>query len=263
MSDSAEVPASCMGENEWLMGLPIPDSERPTDVGSPNFLPQPQTLPNLITQKMIDKWQSSRNRPPFARLLEFDRLPIYPGFLSAYLGFFKTQHLYYFADFIATMRPDHWLKASLDNGRTDEVLVWESILGLPNFRVQNHANHANHANLFKLDPVLTAIACMYKLIKANPSRFRELTEGLENECVWGIHHEDWQRAYAIIIFVKYRRAFFRHCPEGGPSKYWGSRSKKAKCYAYATPDVIASVAARQANVAGNRAGRVGAGRRRL
>ncbi|KAL6798765.1 hypothetical protein J3E68DRAFT_301572 [Trichoderma sp. SZMC 28012] len=151
------------------------------------------------------------------------------------------------------MRADHWLKVFLDNGRTDEVLVWGSILGL-NFRVQNHANHANHANLFQLEPVLTAIACMYKLIKANPSRFREPTEGLENECVWGIHHEDWQRAHAIIIFVKYRRAFFRHCPDVGPAKYWNTRSKKARCYAYATPDVIASVAARQANVVGNGAG---------
>ncbi|PKK50361.1 hypothetical protein CI102_3242 [Trichoderma harzianum] len=222
---------------------------------------------------MIDKWQSSRNRPAFARLLNSDKLPQYPGFLSSYLGFSKVQHLYYFADFIAprviwplitldnsrklegntqpAMRADHWLKAFLDNGRTDEVLVWGSILGYPNFGVQNHANHAN---LFQLDSVLTAIACMYKLIKANPSRFREPTEGLENECVWGIHHEDWQRAHAVITFVKYRRAFFRHCPEGGPGKYWNTRLRKARCYAYATPDVIASVAARQGNVVGNGAG---------
>ncbi|KAL6819381.1 hypothetical protein J3E69DRAFT_342399 [Trichoderma sp. SZMC 28015] len=95
---------------------------------------------------------------------------------------------------------------------------------------------------------------MYKLIKANPSRFREPTEGLENRCVWGIHHEDWQRAQAVIWFVKLRRARHGRCPQAGPDKYLAYYSNEVTLYAYATLDVMAMVAAREENVTGNRRG---------
>lgn len=142
------------------------------------------------------------------------------------------------------MREDYRLKAFLDHGRTDEVLVCGSI-GYPGFRVQNHAS------LFELDPVLTVIACMYKLIKANPIRFWELPFDLEDELVWGIHHENWQRAHAVMQFVKCRRTDFANCPDAGPRKYVNSKFVKATCYAYATPDLIASVTGRQGNIVGN------------
>lgn len=139
------------------------------------------------------------------------------------------------------MREDYRLKAVLDNGRTDEVLVC-GYIGYPGFRVQNHAS------LSELNPVLTVIACMYKLIKANPLRFWELPFDVENELVWGIHHENWQRAHAVIHFIKYRRTDFAHCPDAGPRKYENSKLYEPRCYAYATPDLIASVAARQGSI---------------
>lgn len=145
---------------------------------------------------------------------------------------------------LALKRDDYLLKEALDRGRIDEVLVsfkrWDA-----EPRVQNHAH------LFEVDFVLSVIACIYKVIKANPSRFREPTEGLENQCVWGIHHEDWQRAHAVIWFVKRRRSRAGRCPQVGPDKYKGYCAINVGPYAYATLDVMASVAARQWNMAGN------------
>ncbi|PNP55127.1 hypothetical protein THARTR1_04816 [Trichoderma harzianum] len=137
------------------------------------------------------------------------------------------------------MRKDHRLKEALDIRRIDEVLVSYTDHGY-DFCVQDDVN------LDQPQLVLVTIACMYKLIKANPSRFTEPTVGVEkDECVWGIHHEDWQRAYAVIFYVKYRREYFARCPNAGQAEYMRAGRAKVDCFAYATPDVIAAVAARQ------------------
>ncbi|KAL6793447.1 hypothetical protein GGI42DRAFT_334380 [Trichoderma sp. SZMC 28013] len=129
------------------------------------------------------------------------------------------------------MKADHPLKAILDGGETDEVLV--SCIDTPgNLKTMIVQNWAN---IDELDPALTVIACMYKLIMANLLRFMEPTEGFENECIWDIHHEDWQRAHAIIIFTKRRRANFKSCPRAGSPKYKRFQPYEPEFCAYAPP----------------------------
>ncbi|KAH0522187.1 hypothetical protein TsFJ059_006077 [Trichoderma semiorbis] len=101
MAASNTVPLKCMSANNWFLGLPIPDSEKPPDAVEGWYEPQPLTPPNLITPEMINEWLFSSNRPRFARLLDFGRLDRSCGLLSSYLGFSTLQHFYYFIDFIA------------------------------------------------------------------------------------------------------------------------------------------------------------------
>lgn len=99
-----------------------------------------------------------------------------------------------------------------------------------------------------IDPILSVIACMYKLIKANPGRFCEAVKNkdgnLLDECTWGIHHEDWLRAQTVVYFVKNRRAKAKECPEPGQVVYTSERGRieHSEIYGYATLDVLASVA---------------------
>ncbi|KAK4060039.1 uncharacterized protein Triagg1_10888 [Trichoderma aggressivum f. europaeum] len=217
------APQRCITQTDWFMGVPIPESEKPTDSDEGFFVAQPQTPPDQISEKTIKNWECSRYRLKFARLLDFDGVLRTASLLSRYLGFSTRQQFYYFVDFIVSYRRGHLKSLTVRN--------W--------------------ANLDELVPVLTVIACMYKLIMSNLLRFMESTVGLENECVWDIHHEDWQRAYAVIAFVKTRRANFNRCPRAGSPKYTACRKFTPECFAYASPDVIDPVAARQGNVTDN------------
>lgn len=55
-----------------------------------------------------------------------------------------------------------------------------------------------------MEPILSVITCMYKLVKASPGRFRQVTTN-QDECTWVIHHEAWLRGQSVVYFAKNRR----------------------------------------------------------
>ncbi|KAL7907902.1 P-loop containing nucleoside triphosphate hydrolase protein [Trichoderma velutinum] len=77
----------------------------------------------------------------------------------------------------------------------------------------------------------------------NPERFCQKSSENTEEYIWGFHHEDWQRAYALIVFVKSRRIKTTEVPERGPMQYIGVRGKtdKSEIYSFASLDVLSTV----------------------
>lgn len=94
------APLKCMAEIDWLMGLPIPDSEKPPNAVQGFFEPQPQTPPDQISEARIKDWESSKSRLEFARLVNYEGVLETHRLLSQYLGFSDARPFYYFADFI-------------------------------------------------------------------------------------------------------------------------------------------------------------------
>ncbi|UKZ57893.1 hypothetical protein TrVGV298_011754 [Trichoderma virens] len=97
---------ACMTRNEWLLGLPVPDTELPIDVDiKPNFIPQPQNHPQEFdVMEAVFEWRDkSTCRPEFARLLKFRLLSSNTNFLASYLGFSQPSQLYHFVDYIVPL----------------------------------------------------------------------------------------------------------------------------------------------------------------
>jgi hypothetical protein len=134
-----------------------------------------------------------------------------------------------------------WLKDALDKSEPDTVLV--------GYCTDDPLFHRQElVRMDEVEPTFTVMACIYKLIKANPARFKEPTTGLDHECAWGIHHEDWQRALEVIYFTKKRRADFGNCPVKGKYKYDHFRRCDEYIHAYATPYVITYAVGLQARL---------------
>ncbi|KAL7956425.1 hypothetical protein V8C34DRAFT_213281 [Trichoderma compactum] len=115
-------PPKCMTETDWLMGLPIPDSETPSDAVEGFFVAQPQLPLDQISERSIEEWEASKSRLEFARLLNYDGILGTRGLLSQYLGFSDTRHFSYFADFIVprVLSPliDFSRRFKIEKGRT-------------------------------------------------------------------------------------------------------------------------------------------------
>lgn len=89
----------------------------------------------------------------------------------------------------------NWLKLALDTSRPDQILV--SSIPFQQKLVENGHN----ITLRDIDPVLSVLAATYKLAKAHPNRFCQQQPLQPSEHTWGLHHEDWMRAYAVITFA--------------------------------------------------------------
>lgn len=79
---------------------------------------------------------------------------------------------------------------SLDEREPSQVMV------LPGFRFLDEVGSTAVP-----DYPLSLLSACYRLIKAYPLRFCHTGSLDSMEYVWGIHHEDWMRAHAVIIFT--------------------------------------------------------------
>jgi hypothetical protein len=98
----------------------------------------------------------------------------------------------------------NWLKLALDTSRPDQLLV----SSIP-FQ-QKLIGDENITTLEDIDPTLSILAASYKLAKAHPNRFCQQKPQKLVEYSWGLHHEDWMRAYAVITFACKEHILFAH-----------------------------------------------------
>lgn len=110
-------------------------------------------------------------------------------------------------------------------------------------RIDQVIENPRQADIKEMDAILTLLGAIYKLMVLNHERFCQKSSENTKEYTWGFHHEDWQRAYAIIAFVKGRRTKTIEVPERGPMQYIGVRGKieNAEIYGFATLEILSTV----------------------
>lgn len=133
----------------------------------------------------------------------------------------------------------NWLKLALDTSRPDQVLV--SSIPFQQKLVEDEHN----ITLKDIDPILSILAASYKLAKAHPNRFCQQQPHKPIEYVWGLHHEDWTRAYAVITFACDQHiwlAFDIETKTGmgffGPYKNLNGKMRKSESFGYVTDELL-------------------------
>ncbi|KAH6605463.1 hypothetical protein Trco_007170 [Trichoderma cornu-damae] len=247
-----EAPVEYMTELDWTKGLPVPEHLQPLDlIPKSKFHTQPTVQLNEVElTAAVEKWTTGyQSRPQHARLLRFESLQNNKKLLAGYLGFSSVPQFLHFVDFIVTvLRGDLPVPLCfLHNNRPLRTGVTSCVL-ISTSRVNAIIQDQDTVLMKDVDPILSVIACMYKLIKANTRRFRQRTVSNTNEdlgeSTWDIHHEDWMRAYAVVCFFKNRRYNKKEVPKSGRMRYIGVRGRveHSEIYGYATLDIVASVA---------------------
>ncbi|KAK1249352.1 hypothetical protein MKX07_002868 [Trichoderma sp. CBMAI-0711] len=157
--------------------------------------------------------------------------------LAAYLGFDTVTQLYIFADFEVPMVLTQLLGFYVDRGQplprhrrptghqnasciiSQAYSVWgrfgelqqrwphrkdsldgrkpSQVMVLPGFRFVDEDDVSTAVP----DYSLSLLSACYKLMKSHPLRFCHSGSLEPEEYVWGIHHEDWMRAHAVIVFT--------------------------------------------------------------
>ncbi|PTB39400.1 hypothetical protein M441DRAFT_460351 [Trichoderma asperellum CBS 433.97] len=179
--------------------------------------------------------------------------------LAAYLGFNTVPQLYYFVHFQApnTLRrliriyyrdaqslwttDLSWIKLALDTSRPDQFLV-SSMQSQQNL-VEDELN----ATMEDIDPALSLLAASYKLIRAYPSRFCQRSSPQIYEYTWGIHQEDWMRAYAVVTFTCAKHVLFASQYERNPNvalsdalePYFSKEIQNSEFFGYVTDELLA------------------------
>lgn len=133
----------------------------------------------------------------------------------------------------------NWLKLALDTSRPDQILVSSS-------RSQQKLVEDEHnITLRDIDPALSVLAASYKLIITHPSRFCQQQPQEPNENTWGIHHEEWMRAYAVICFACEKHISFAISLEMNPSLtlfttklIFSHTRQKSKSFGYITDELL-------------------------
>lgn len=56
----------------------------------------------------------------------------------------------------------------------------------------------------RINPEVTVLAAVYAIMHQDRVRFRQPRD-YPDSMTWGFHHEDWHRAYQLLVFIKSRR----------------------------------------------------------
>lgn len=139
------------------------------------------TVPKTLTHLLRIHYQGYRRRQSIANTKASDSVPpaskVWDRFRTLWNGSLN------------------WLKLALDTSRPDQILV-----SCTPFQ-QKLVGDGHNITLKDIDPILSILAATYKLAKAYPSRFCQQQSLQPSEHTWGLHHEDWMRAYAVITFA--------------------------------------------------------------
>ncbi|KAL6872940.1 hypothetical protein J3F83DRAFT_772210 [Trichoderma novae-zelandiae] len=249
---------------EWTLGTPLPPDQLPVDVRvSGRFTPQEttQVSDDLVKAAHLN-WAlaEGKTRPRFARLLFAETVQSNARLLAAYLGFDTVTELYIFVDFevpkVLTQllrfynRHGQWrpqprrstehtdASCIISQATNVRVLVWSSSLCFVDddeFAAPSVVNY----------PLSLFSAC-YRLIKAYPRRFCHSGSLEPMEYVWNIHHEDWMRAHAVVVFTMTRQLMIerivRSCQHMSGAFKLGRpyhMSLKSEIFGYATSEQLA------------------------
>lgn len=131
-----------------------------------------------------------------------------------------------------------WLRLALDTSRPDQILVSSTQSR------QQLVEDELDVTLRDIDPELSLLAASYKLIKAYPNRFCQRQPRKQNEYTWGIHHEDWMRAYAVTTFTCARHVLIANELERKRETTlfeFSEDPQKSMFYGYATDELLAQV----------------------
>lgn len=133
----------------------------------------------------------------------------------------------------------NWLKLALDASRPDQILVSSTPFQ------QKLVEVGHNTTLKDIDPVLSILAASYKLAKAHPNRFCQQQPQNPTEYAWGLHHEDWMRAYAVITFTCDNHVWLASGLETntnleffGPFMALHGQTQKSKSFGYITDELL-------------------------
>lgn len=139
----------------------------------------------------------------------------------------------------------NWLKLALDTSRPNQVLV----SSVP-FQ-QKLVGDEQNITLIDIDPILSILAASYKLAKAHPSRFCQQQPHPPIEHIWGLHHEDWMRAYAVTTFSCARHIWFAFRFESNPDttlfsaymdfSHLTQKARDSESFGYITDELLQQV----------------------
>jgi hypothetical protein len=97
------------------------------------------------------------------------------------------------------------------------------------------------------DYSFSLLAACYKLMKSHPLRFCHSGSLKPEEYVWGIHHEDWMRAHAVIVFTITRQltieGIVQSCRDTSAALKFGSpyhMSLDSEIYGYVASEELAA-----------------------
>lgn len=128
-------------------------------------------------------------------------------------------------------------KDSLDGRKPSQVMV------LPGFRFVDEDDVSTAVP----DYSFSLLAACYKLMKSHPLRFCHSGSLKPEEYVWGIHHEDWMRAHAVIVFTITRQltieGIVQSCRDTSAALKFGSpyhMSLDSEIYGYVASEELAA-----------------------
>lgn len=112
---------------------------------------------------------------------------------------------------------------------------------------QNLVEDELNATMEDIDPALSLLAASYKLIRAYPSRFCQRSSPQIYEYTWGIHQEDWMRAYAVVTFTCAKHVLFASQYERNPNvalsdalePYFSKEIQNSEFFGYVTDELLA------------------------
>ncbi|KAL7935481.1 hypothetical protein V8C35DRAFT_333965 [Trichoderma chlorosporum] len=200
---------------EWAIGNPYPTVLMP-----PGFVPNLQfrsqihtAVPSGMMKQAFENWVSSacKTRPTFSHVLFAESLQGNPLLLAGYLGFNTSREFHVWVDFEVPKIIKHLILFYYAQNQP-------STADVRSFLPQATDVEPHHFLVYKakpgklvtkeaticvgsIDPVLSLLSASYKLIKSNPGRFCHKTPSQSDQYVWNIHHEDWMRAHAVVMYT--------------------------------------------------------------